>query len=421
MDKAAGAARSQGESALRRLIAAALFPLACASPGMPPGGPADVAAPQIVSIVPDSGTVGVKPKEVIFHFDEVVSEKPQSATTLADLFLISPRNGVPSVSWHRDAIAVKPGRGWRNNTSYTVIMLRGLADIRGNVRNTGATTFFSTGPTIPRTRISGQVFDWVSGAPAAGALVESYIPPDSLHPFVALVDSSGAFTLEHLPPGGYAVRAYVDRNKNLAIDPSEPWDSVTLNLTDSAQREFLVFAHDTVPPRIRDVEVVDSLSLRVTFDKPVDPTQTLTATNFVLTGPDSARIPIVSAGPAPRDTTPRMPPTEARPPASRPTTPRAPTRATADTVTVPKRVMSRPSPIASVMIKLQHPLVPKRVYRVRAIGIRGLTGRTGDSERGYTSPAPLPPPPPATKPPATKVPVTAVPVTPPPPGAVPIQ
>jgi hypothetical protein len=413
MDQAAGPARSQGENALRRLIAAALVPLACASPGMPPGGPPDVAAPQIVSIVPDSGTVGVKPKEVIFHFDEVVSEKPPSATTLADLFLISPRDGVPSVSWHRDAISVKPAHGWRNNTAYSVILLRGLADIRGNVRNTGATTFFSTGPTIPRTRISGQVFDWVAGTPAVGALVESFVPPDSLRPFVALVDSSGGFTLDHLPPARYTVRAYVDRNKNLSIDPSEPWDSVTLNLTDSIQKEFLVFAHDTVPPRIRDVEVVDSLSLRVTFDKAIDPTQTLSPTNFSLTGPDSARVPIASAGPAPKDTTLKVTPTEARPTAGRQPAGRAPTRAAADTTPVVKRVMSRPSPVASVIVKLQHPLVPKTLYRVRAIGIRGLTGQTGDSERSYTSPSP-PPPLPAAKPIAAPIPATTPPATPPP-------
>jgi hypothetical protein len=368
-----------------------------------------------VSIVPDSGTVGVKRKEVVFHFDEVVSQKPPSTTTLADLFLISPRDGVPSVSWHRDAISVKPPHGWRNNTPYSVILLRGLADIRGNVRNTGATTFFSTGPTIPRTRIAGQVFDWVAGKPAAGALVESFVPPDSLHPFVALVDSSGAFTLDHLPPARYTVRAYLDRNKNLAVEPSEPWDSATLNLTDSVQRQFLLFTHDTVAPRIQDVEVVDSLNLRVTFDKPIDPMQTISAANFSLTAPDSTRVPIESAGPAPKDTTPRVIPPEARPPAARPPAGRAPTRAAADTATVPKLVMSRPSPFSIVIIKLQHPLIPKTVYRVRAIGIRGLTGRTGDSDRGYTSPAP-PAPPPAVKPAPAPTPATR-----PPPGVAPVQ
>lgn len=398
MDQAARAARCKGKSALRRLIAAVLFGVACASPGIPPGGPPDVAAPKIVAIIPDSGSVGVKPKEVIFRFDEVVSERPPAATTLADLFLISPRDGVPDVSWHRDAISVKPSHGWRPNTSYTVIMLRGIADLRGNVRNTGATTFFSTGPTIPRTRISGHVFDWVSAAPASGALVESFVKPDSLHPYIALADSLGSFVLEHLPPARYTVRAYIDRNKNLGIDPSEPWDSVAVDLTDSARVELLVFVHDSLPPRIRDVGVTDSLTLQVMFDKPVDPGQTLTATNFAVIGPDSVPVPIASAGPPPRDTTSTTPtPTPAiRPPPllRRPLSPRT------DITAAVKAVMSRPIPISSAIIRLQHPLTPKAVYRVRAIGIRGLLGQTGDSERPFTAPAPPPPPKPVATPPA---------------------
>ena len=173
---------------MRRLIAAALLTTGCASPGVPPGGPPDVAAPVIVSITPDTGSVGVKPKEVVFQFDELVAERPPAVTTLADLFLISPRDGVPDASWHRSAIGVKPSRGWRANTPYTIIMMKGVADLRGNVRNTGASTFFSTGTTVPRTRIAGTVFDWLTGTPAAGALIESFVPPDTLHPYVALAD-----------------------------------------------------------------------------------------------------------------------------------------------------------------------------------------------------------------------------------------
>jgi hypothetical protein len=375
---------------LRRLIAAVVFAMACASPGMPPGGPPDVAAPKIIAIIPDSGSVGVKPKEVVFRFDEVVSERPQSATTLADLFLISPRDGVPSVSWHRDAIAVKPAHGWRANTPYTVIMLRGLADIRGNVRNTGVTTFFSTGPTIPQTRITGQVFDWVTGAPAAGALVESFVlPADTIHPYVALVDTGGAFALEHVPPTRYTVRAYLDRNKNMSIDPSEPWDSTSANLADSARIELFLFVHDTAPPRLRDVSLTDSVSLRLTFDRPVDPAQTLTAANFAIVGPDSAPVPIASAGPEGRDTSSRA----AAPPA-----PRGGVNPRVDTTAKPKPVMSRPTAISTAIVKLQRPLTPKLVYRVRAIGIRGLLGVTGNSERPFTAPAPAPPPKPTVVP-----------------------
>jgi hypothetical protein len=363
---------------------------------MPPGGPPDAAAPQLVSITPDSGTVGVKPKEVVFRFDEVVSERPQSATTLADLFLISPREGVPDVSWHRDAIAVKPGNGWRANTPYTVIMMRGLADIRGNVRNTGVTTFFSTGPTIPRTRIAGQVFDWVTGAPAAGALIESFVPPDSIHPYVALVDTGGAFAVEHVPPARYTVRAYLDRNKNMSIDPSEPWDSTSVNLADTARMELLLFVHDTAPPRLRDIVATDSVTLRLTFDKPVDPAQSLTATNFAVVGPDSVPVPITGAGPEPKDTTKS---TVTPPPV------RSGARPRVDTLAKPRPVMSRPIPISTAIITLQRPLTPKLVYRIRATGIRGLLGATGNSDRPFTGPTPPPPPKPSVVPPATPSPV----------------
>jgi hypothetical protein len=392
MDQETRAARRKGEITLRRLIAAALLALAqgCASPGMPPGGPIDIAAPQIVAIIPDSGTVGVRPKEVLFRFDEVVSERPPGSTTLGDLFLISPRDGVPDASWHRDVIGVKPTHGWRPNTPYTVILLKGLADIRGNVRNTGASTFFSTGRVIPPTRIAGNVFDWISGSPASGALIESFVPPDSLHPYVALADTNGAFAIEHIPPGHYTVRAYVDRNRNLGIDSSEPWDSASINLTDSIRTTFVIFAHDTVPPRIAEIRAADSATLQLRFDKPVDPGQTLTAANFAVIGPDSAPVPIVSANPPPKDTTARTAPAPVvRPPA------RLPAGGRRDTIVVAVRpTMPRPIPITEVVIKLQRPLTPKVAYRVRAIGIRGLLGRSGDSERTYTAPAPPAPPPP---------------------------
>lgn len=372
---------------MRRLIAVALLGLACASPGLPPGGPPDVAAPQLIKVTPDSGTVGVRPKEVLFRFDEVVAERPPSVTTLADLFLISPRNGVPSASWHREVIGVKPSNGWRANTAYTVIMQKGLADIRGNVRNTGAATFFSTGKTIPHTRIAGNVFDWVSGSPATGALIESFVPPDSIHPYVAVADSNGAFVMEHMPAATYTIRSYLDRNKNLAIDPSEPWDSVSISLTDTARTTLVIFTHDTLPPRIREVRATDSLSLVVSFDKPIDPSQTLSAANFAVIGPDSAPLAIVSAGPPPKDTTAKVNPAVPVPPTARP-----PARPRADTVPVVKPVMPRPIPISEVVLKMLRPLTPKTAYRVRAIGIRSLLGRPGDSERVYTVPAPPPPP-----------------------------
>ena len=150
-----------------------------------------------------------------------------------------------------------------------------------------------------------------------------------------------------------------------------------------------MFAHDTIAPRIRDVIAADSVSLRVNFDKPVNPSQTLTAANFAVIGPDSVAVPLVSAGPVPKDTSVKTtvsPGVAARPPGR----PVVPTRR--DTTSVARPVMPRPVPISEVLIKLQRPLTSKTTYRIRAIGIRGLLGHTGDSERTYTTPAPPPPP-----------------------------
>jgi len=347
-----------------------------------------VAAPEILGVAPDSGRTGVKPREVVFRFNEVVAEKPPSVTDLADLFLISPRDGTPRVSWNRDEIAVKPRRDWRPNTVYTVTMLRGLSDIRGNVRNTGASTFFSTGPNVPRTRITGRLFDWASGSVTPGAFVESFIPPDSVNAYVTITDSSGNFALEHLPPGRYTVRGFIDRNKNRGIDPGEPWDSVSVTLADSSRVELLAFSHDSIAPRVRDVVHADSMALRLAFDRPVDPTQQLSPASFAIIGPDSVAVPIVSVSAASGDSSAAV----ARPAAGpAPLPARSPATARRDTVTRVRPVMSKPRPIGEVVIRHGRPLTPGATYRVRSVGLRGLTGISGDSDRSYTAPPAVPP------------------------------
>jgi hypothetical protein len=197
------------------------------------------------------------------------------------------------------------------------------------------------------------------------------------------------------------VRSYHDRNKNFGLDVAEPWDTVGVRVTDSATTTILVFAHDSVPPRIRDLFMVDSVSIQVAFDRPVDPSQTLAPANFAVVGPVSVPLPILSVGPPAADSNVRPIPTV--PSAPRPAVvPPSPAPARRDTTVVAKPAMPRPAPISNIVIKLQRPLGPSRTYRVRALGIRGLLGHTGDSERGLTTPAPQPPPPaPAVTPPAS--------------------
>ena len=347
---------------------------ACASPGLPPGGPEDPNPPELVAITPDTMATGTSPRAVVFRFNEVVSERPQGATTLGGLFLISPRDGAPEVDWNRTALTVRPRRGWRRNTTYTVTMLPGLVDLRGNVRAEGAVAIFSTGPSIPRTSINGQVFDWAAGAPAQRALVEAISRPDSVV-YIAQTDSAGRFRIPYVPAGTYTVRAFVDANNNRGFDERELWDSARVVLADSARIELLAFAHDTIGPRISGVTVVDSVTLRVSFDRGIDPAQPIAPALFTLRARDSSAVPIASARNAREWDRARAAATDTVAPD---TTPRG-------------ARPSRPSPVSEVVIELRRPLEPGGAYRLQASGMRGLLLTPRTSDRAFTVPERAPP------------------------------
>ena len=408
MGHAARTARAQGLVAVRRVSAAARARLAlaaaalaagCASPGLPPGGPPDENPPVVVRVVPDTGRVNVRPRRVVFQFDEVVNERPQGAVSLAGLFLVSPRDGEPDVDWDRDAVTIRPRRGFRANTVYTVTMLPGISDLRGNVRKEGARTVFSTGPTIFAGRVSGVVFDWVRGAVQANSLVEAISRPDSVV-FVTVADSAGRFTLTHLAPGSYTVRAVADANNNRTLDPREAWDSVAVTLRDSARVELLAFVHDSVAPGIGNVTVADSVTLRVALDRPLDPSQRLEPSLFTLRGADSLPVPITAvrtaaahdSAAAAAEGAPAAPgaPRAGQPPGARPPAaaqPGAPGARRTDTLAAAPRP-SRPAPPTELVLRLGRTLRPDTPFRLESAGLRGLLGTTRASARVFTTPKP---------------------------------
>lgn len=402
MDRAPGPPRGEGSGAVRRLTAlAALAAAACASQGVPPGGPPDALPPELLAIVPDTGAIGKPPKNVEFRFNEVVAERPRAGPSLAALVVVSPRDGEPKVSWKRDRILVRPRHGWRPNTVYTVTLLPGVTDLRGNARGTGAMALFSTGGPIPDTRLDGMVFDWLTARPVPRALVQAIATADTSLVYVTIADSSGSFRLDHLPRDRYVVRAVVDANSNRALDPREAWDSTAITLADSASLELNAFVHDTIGPRINTVVVRDSVTLRVTFDRPIDTTQTLGTGSFTLRAADSSEVPVLDviaartadslevARTLRRADSARRADSTARPADSAARPIRAPASAArARRDSTKRRVPSIPTPETEVVLRLGAPLVPGAAYRLRATEIRGLLGYPRTSERAFTLPAP---------------------------------
>jgi hypothetical protein len=308
------------------------------------------------------------------------------------MFLVSPSDGTPRVDYHRSRIDVRPRHGFRPNTAYTITLLPGLTDLRSNSMKTGATIVFSTGPTIPSLRITGIAFDWGVEQPLIRALIEA-VSPDSVV-YLAQTDSVGRFAVGPLNPGSYLVRATIDQNRNHRTDRGEAFDTVRVTAPQSAPIELLAAPRDTLPARIASVAVADSVTLRVVFDRLLDPSQQFPPGNFNLAGADSVRIPITAVrtpqqeaalmrarSQAAIDSARRADSLAGRP------RPPAPVPERADSTPKP----SRPAPFTTISLVLPRQLAPNTTYRLRVTTVKALSGRETSSERSFTTPRPAPP------------------------------
>ncbi|PYP79273.1 MAG: hypothetical protein DMD35_08715 [Gemmatimonadetes bacterium] len=383
---AARPAARADRGAVRRGLIAALALAACASAGPPPGGAEDHAPPKLLRISPDTNAVNVDSKAATFYFDETINDRGTDAQDVTNMFLVSPSDGTPRVGYHRSRIDVRPRHGFRPNTAYTITLLPGLSDLRNNPMKSGTTIVFSTGPTIPTLRITGIAFDWTAEQPLPMALIEA-VSPDSVV-YLAQSDSLGHFAVGPLNPGSYLVRATVDQNHNHKPDRGESFDTLRVNAPQAKPVELLTASRDTLPARLTTAAVADSMTLRLTFDRLLDPAQQFPPANFHLAGADSVAIPITAVR-TPRDDaalararqqqaadSARRADSVAGRPHPRPETPPA------DSTPKP----TRPPPFNTISLALGRPLTPNASYRVRVTTIRALSGRETSSERSFSAP-----------------------------------
>lgn len=266
--------------------------LACATVQDPPGGPPDLTPPVLVSITPDSGSVlkDLK-KAAVLQFNEVISERP--GVTLDQLIVVSPRSDALIVSWKRDAIEVRPKKGWRADVPYQLTLLPGVMDLRNNRLVGGRSIAFSTGGPIPATSTTGRALDWETGSVAAKALVEMIRLSDSLV-FWAVADSTGRFSVNAVPPGRYVIAGTIDKNSNRKRDYREPFDSAVVTLDSTLSLTLWTFVHDTVGPRLRTAQRADSLAIRLDFNQPLLPGGPPPGTIRVRTLPDSVPVAVTA-------------------------------------------------------------------------------------------------------------------------------
>ncbi len=420
--------RPRRPSRLLALGGAALA-IGCASVGTLPGGKEITSAVVLQDVNPDSGTANFTGRAVELVYDRVINDRGTGEQALEQQIIISPIDGDPRVSYGRERIAVRPRRGWRANTTYTVTVLPGVRDLRGNLDSVQHVTVFSTGPALATGTIAGNVFDWVQqhGIPRAWMQAISAAPGsrDSIV-YVARADAFGGFTLGPLPEGEYLVRGFDDQNRNRGLDRGEMWDSTRVRVAAAAVPvELLAVLRDTIPPSIAALTLTDSLTLSVKFDRPLDPAQPVTAGTIRIVRADSTPVPVASVigrvqgeiakrradslRAAAADTARRR----AAPPAPAPVPPTVGRPGARDSASKPRPRPSRPAPETELVVTLGAPLAPATSYRVTAIDVRNVVGRAASPSRILQVPRPKPPADSTKAPGDTTAPAASAPPTPP--------
>ena len=421
--------KTQGAGLLLTLAAtAAGTGLACANTGEPPGGPPDTSPPQVLAVQPESGAVVPDWKrDAVIQFDDVIDEMATGGgggggggtiTGLAKQIVLSPVAGEVKMSWHRSSIHVKPAEGWKPGRVYHLQLLPGIVDLRRNVAKTGRAVIFSTGPAIPTASITGTTLQWVEQRLLVSGAIRAVPAGDTSLAYLTVTDSTGKFRLDAVPPGRYVVYAIQDQNNNRRLDRREAYDSATVTLDTTAAVALWTFVHDTVGPRARAADPVDSITFRLTFSQAIDPSRLPDTTRLaVLALPDSTPLPVaailtparydslVATERAALDSAHRAADTThaARPDTGQhaDTTQRAPApraaggpggaaaRPPADT-TWKILLRQRPAPSDKIVVRMARPLAPASRFFVRVRGVRNLNGATADGGTVLTTPKPVP-------------------------------
>lgn len=372
---------------------------ACASPGLPPGGPTVSAFPRVIATRPDTNALNVRPGKVLVRFDDVIAEQANGGE-LSRSVLISPWDGEPRVEWKRTGMTIRPRGDWRENTAYTITILPGIGDLKNRPSPFGYVLQFSTGGNIPQTVLRGVAFDWAAARAIPKSTVQAIDVKDTTLVYLTAADSTGRYELTSMPAGRYIVRAFDEKQPNRTLEPREPWDTVSVTITDTATVDLYMFVHDTMPVRINELRLSDSVSIMLVLDKPLLPGVAITPGSARVVAADSSVIAVVAILTATeerlareradsiaraQDTTQRAPDV---PQAARRTI--DPTRRRDTAVTLPPPEPKRVAPTSELIIKVGTPLKPGSTYRVTLTGLRSLLNVTGTTTRLLIVPRPEP-------------------------------
>lgn len=193
---------------------------ACASTGMPDGGPYDETPPKFVRATPEPNATNNKRKKISIEFDEYIKLDKASEKVI----ISPPQNEVPEVKVSGHRVLVEFFDTLRENTTYTIDFGDAIVDNNEDNPLGNFAYAFSTGEHIDTMEVSGTVLSADNLEPVKGIQVGLHKNlEDSAFvklPFdrISRTDSRGHFTIRGVAPGKYRIYALMDGNQNYLFD-----------------------------------------------------------------------------------------------------------------------------------------------------------------------------------------------------------
>ena len=231
---------------------------ACASTGMPDGGPYDETPPKFIRATPEPNATNNKRKKVSIEFDEFIKLDKASEKVIVS----PPQNEAPEVKVSGKRVLVEFFDSLKANTTYTIDFGDAIVDNNEDNPLGNFAYSFSTGESIDTLEISGTVLNAADLEPVKGIQVGihknlndtafSKLPFDR----ISRTDSRGHFNVKGIAPGTYHVYALMDGNQNYRFDSKTEaiafLDSLVVPSMEGAVREDTVWnevdtlAYDTI-------------------------------------------------------------------------------------------------------------------------------------------------------------------------------
>ncbi len=259
----------------------------CARSVAPTGGTVPDLPPQVVGTSPDTFAL-VSPFRgpVRIDFDRTLAERLVTGN-LRDAVVVSPRTGEVSVRQRGRRLEISMEGGFQSDAVYRITVLPRFQDRYRNLMDRPVEIFFSTGPDFEDSLVAGLVTDLITGDELPGTRVDA-IPLEEGPTYSAVADSLGVFAFRFLPSGAYRVVAYDDVNRNRAPDFQERQAAtqVTVGPADTlVVSELELLLPDTTAAVLVSATPLDSVTVELTFDDPLDPNEGVGGIRALLTPP----------------------------------------------------------------------------------------------------------------------------------------